>query len=283
MKITPEQQRIIDSLKCERVSDDLENLRIVEHFCSHRNDNIAHSLRNEAYEEDEKGVIAYYVVKHPNGNILFFFSLKCGMLYDQFINDRNMLLFKEMGQYLENLSLQGDLTSEEKKIVEAIKEKLRSHKGVTKSDLDRMPKKEHGIIVDLEKEFNENITHVGSTYSGIELVHFCANDNARKDWEELQIEQRLGFVVFWQFIVQKVLECRKIIGCQYLFLFAADRTEDETLVSYYNDLNFNSSADRATVKPLYDLTCKFMFQEICHLAERRDFFFENFNRDEDAV
>ncbi len=282
MKITPEQQRIIGSLKCERVSDDLENLRIVDHFCSHRNDNIAHSLRNEAYGEDESGVVAYYVVKHPNGNILFFFSLKCGMLYDQFINDRNLALFKKMGRYLEDLSQQS-LTPEEKKIVETIKEKLRSHKGLTKSDLDNMPKKEHGIVVDWEREFNENITHVGATYSGIELVHFCANDNTRKDWEELQIEQRLGFVVFWHFIVPKVLECRKIVGCQYLFLFAADRTEDESLISYYNELNFKDSVDRATVKPLYDLTCQFMFQEICHLSKWRDSFFENFNRDEDAV
>ena len=36
-------------------------------------------------------------------------------------------------------------------------------------------------------------------------------------------------------------------------------------------------------KPLYDLTCKFMFQEICDLPESKDAFFENFNRDEDAV
>lgn len=283
MKITPEQQSIIDSLTCERLSDNPENLRIVDQFFSHRNDNIAHSLRNEAYEEDENGIIAYYVVKHPNGNILFFFSLKCGMLYDRFINDRNLVLFKKMGKHLEDLSKQDDLTPEEKEIVETIKEKFRSHKGLTKNDLEKMPKKDQGIVADWEKEFNENVTHVGSTYSGIELVHFCANDKTRTDWEELLIDQRLGFVVFWHFIVPKVLACREIVGCQYLFLFAADITEEESLISYYNELKFCDSTDRATVKPLYDWTCKFMFQEICDLPKSRSAFFENFNRDEDAV
>lgn len=37
--------------------------------------------------------------------------------------------------------------------------------------------------------------------------------------------------------------------------------------------------ERATVKPIYDLSCEFMYQETKTLAERRHFFFENFNSD----
>jgi len=35
--------------------------------------------------------------------------------------------------------------------------------------------------------------------------------------------------------------------------------------------------------PIYDFTCKFMYQEIAELEEKRMKFYENFNHDEDAV
>lgn len=35
--------------------------------------------------------------------------------------------------------------------------------------------------------------------------------------------------------------------------------------------------------PIYDFTCKFMYQEILGLDNKRMKFFDNFNHDEDAV
>ena len=63
MRITDEQLKLLDSLRCERLSSDEMNLRLVETFINYRNDSIANVLRNEAYEEDEHGSVAYYVVK----------------------------------------------------------------------------------------------------------------------------------------------------------------------------------------------------------------------------
>ena len=71
MRITKEQQQILDSLRCERLSSDDVNFRIVDSFHNYRNDSIADVLRNEAYSEDEHGSVAYYVVKHESGEILF--------------------------------------------------------------------------------------------------------------------------------------------------------------------------------------------------------------------
>lgn len=42
-------------------------------------------------------------------------------------------------------------------------------------------------------------------------------------------------------------------------------------------LNFDRDEERATVKPIYDLSCEFMYQETKDLAERRQDFFDNFN------
>ena len=39
--------------------------------------------------------------------------------------------------------------------------------------------------------------------------------------------------------------------------------------------------ERATVKPIYDLSCEFMYQETKDLEDRRTQFFENFNPDKE--
>lgn len=82
MQITEEQKRILDSLTCERLSSNPGNLRDVENFCNRRNGSLEHTLKDTAYEEDEANHIAYYLIKDAKGNILFYFSLKCGILYD---------------------------------------------------------------------------------------------------------------------------------------------------------------------------------------------------------
>ena len=71
------------------------------------------------------------------------------------------------------------------------------------------------------------------------------------------------------------------MGCEYLFLFAADLSESHTLFDYYqNQMGFADESEKATAKPLYDLSCKFMYQEARTLETRRLEFFDNFNNEE---
>lgn len=284
MRITAEQRARIDSLYCERLSSNSENLRLVDDFVNSRNSSISNTLQNEAYEEDETGKVAYYVVKNIEGRILFYFSLKCGMLYDSFIDHRSLQLLNKLMTYLDEISTKEKLTYEESLIVNKFREKLRSHKGLTKKEIEQIPKKGGTILEDLEKEIGENVTHVGSTFSGIELVHFCSNENTRDFWKESVEGQKLGVVVFWKFVVKEVLEAMKHVGCQYLFLFAADKTDDEELVAYYRDnLYFKEAEDVATAKPIYDLTCKFMYQDTEKLLSEQEYFFEHYNVDSDEA
>ena len=73
MKITEEQKALLESLRCERLASNQDNMRIVENFFNRRNPSLVNTLQNEAFEEDEDGSIAYYVVKDAKGHILFFF------------------------------------------------------------------------------------------------------------------------------------------------------------------------------------------------------------------
>ena len=271
----------IEFLSCERLSSNNDNFRLVDTFFNRKNDGIADTLRNEAFSEDEEGNTAYYLVKHRNGDILFFFSLKCGLLYDQFLDTRQLKLISDLNQYLDEISADEQLSESDRKLIDVMREKLRTRKGISKADLERLPKKGSTIFEDLEKEFNESITRVGQTFSAIELVHFCANDAAEDLWKSMNSPQPLGAVVFWGFVVPIIEDIRQKVGCQYLFLFAADLSKGEKLVKYYSDqLNFEIPTDLATAKPIYDFSCKFMCQEVKDLASARQAFFDNFNPDE---
>lgn len=281
MKITKEQREKIDTLTCERLSyQDLSLISKLDesYFYNEKNDGIAQTLRNEACEEDEANKKAYYIIKDSDNDVLFFFSLKCGLLYDHYIDGRFFEYLKDMSTYIESILQDEEISEEELKIVEEIKEKIRTTKGLTKTDIQRIPKKGDTVFDDLEKEFNESITHVGETYSGIELVHFCTNDSMSEKITGMNLGNRLGVIVFWEFVVKIVIETMKLVGCEYLFLFAADKSEDEDLISYYrSQLGFEDASERSTAKPVYDFTCKFMYQSIKDIKQRQELFFNNYN------
>ena len=132
-------------------------------------------------------------------------------------------------------------------LIEEIRESVRSRKGILKSDLNKIQKKDN------------------------------------KDLKRLGFFPSFGAIVFWHFLVPKVLEVRKHIGCHYLFLFAADTSEDESLIRYYKSLRFTDAGEHGAVIPLYDWTCRFMYQEISSLEDGQRSFFNDFNRDDDDV
>lgn len=282
MRITKEQQEILDSLVCERLSRNPDNFREIDQFFNSRNDKLVDRLLNEAYSEDENDKIAYYLVKDKEGHILFYFSLKCGQLYDKHLDFDLFRLLGELYDGLLKMKSEPDISQEDSVAIDKILEEIRSRKGVLMEDLKKITKKNKSIE-DFEKVFKDESDKVGATFSGIEIVQFCLNENCLDYWENYSINQKLGVVVFWQFIVPIIIKIKEWIGCEYLFLFAADDSEDENLVNYYKSwLKFESSDERSAATPVYDLTCKFLYQETSSLEEKREAFFYDFNPD-DAV
>lgn len=287
LAIFPQQLEAIRSLRIQRVSQ-LPNSILGKldesYFYNTINDNVAQTLRNEASEEDLHNTKAYYVILDQDNDVLFYFSLKTGLLYDKYIDVRNWKNLNKLIQDLDLISKEKDYTPEELAIVNEIREKMRSMKGLTKADIERIPKKGNTVFEDIEKEFNEHVTHVGATYSGIELVHFCSNENLSTKIQSLNLGHKIGVVVFWTFVVDIVLKVMKHIGCEYLFLFAADSSADEDLIHYYSSqLQFKNQQDVSTAKPIYDFTCRFMYQPLSDLECRRKLFFDNYNLSPDEV
>ena len=176
MRITSEQVALLESLKCERLSSNPNNMRLVDNFFNRRNSSLVYTLQTEAMEEDTEGSVAYYVIKDKDENILFFFSLKSGSLYDSHLDTNLIKLLKSLNTFVQNSLSDPDLSDKQKADLNSFQEKIRSHKGITQYDLDNLPKKKEDLFADLERELNRNVTHVGKTYSSIELVHFCANN-----------------------------------------------------------------------------------------------------------
>ena len=283
MRITESQQRILESLCCERLSSNEDNFQLVDDFYNGRNPSIVQTLQNEAFEDDLQHRIAYYVVKDANGHILFYFSLKCGLLYDEFLEGDRLLDMKAFYEHIFQLSKDPSLNGTDKEAIEALLEKARTKKGLKKMEVARALRLSPDSA-EISKIFGDNNKNVGKTFAGVEIVHCCVNDAYRTIWDRTGIQQKLGTVVFWQFIVPKVLELMKIVGCEYLFLFAADLSEDADLVNYYIDnLQFADANEHNAATPMYDFACRFLCQKTCTLEERRNAFFEDFNHDEEMV
>lgn len=279
MRISTEQEWLVNSLWCERLASNDGNLRQVDEFYCRRNESLAETLQNEAYEDDENGSTAYYLVKdRKDGNILFYFSLKSGVLYDQHIDENSIKIVKKINLFVQDIVKQSDLTDEQYKAVARFLEKVRTHQGVSIDDLKLLPKKNETLFEELEAELNHEITHVGKTYSGIELVHFCKNNACDELIRGFGLPRNFGEVVFWKFVVPKIVEARERIGIQYFFLFAADMSYERKLVRYYSDfLHFQEDDMRTTVMPVYDFACKFMYQPTVDLGNYQESFWENFN------
>lgn len=290
-QITEEQRAIIKCFTCERLTHNPENHSLISGFSNKKGHSLVWYLQNKAWQEDSECQTAYYLVKNPANEIVLFFSLKCGALFDPL--DENSI--EESAQQLQKLLkvIQGiNGEGQERELAIQLLERFRSGQDISIEQVKRRIKvnaKMTGELLrdlnqDKKSEGNEQIIRVGHTYPGIELVHFCSNDLAKDQWGTYGINHPMGEVLFWEFIPPIIDDILKYVGCQYLFLFAADTSEDGSLINYYDvALKFKQPTEIGTNKPRYDFCCQFMCEEISELKRNRQTYFDNFNPDTDDV
>ena len=273
-RITDRQMALLDSLVCERLSAHPEsNIALLASFEKDPNGRIGplSHLQLKGAEEDAINSVAVYLVKDRHGRGLFAFSLKCGELYDQ--------------------------VSEEIEAVKSLKKAFFDHeeiRGLPYSEKasrfrkfchDKLVKPQHVELVlkmfkDLSSGKEGRIKHVSKTISGILLVDFCKNFGASEDWKKLGLgtDRPMGEILFWKFVAPIVVNASKIVGCEYMFLYAADLTEDGQLINYYSgSLNFKREHEFGTNKPTYDLLCPLMSQRVSDMELYMNVYFDNFN------
>ena len=268
--ITPEQVDILNSFTCERLTANPMNLHKIQNFLSYRGPGLVNALRNFGWEADRSGTTAYYVIKNSVGQIVMFFSLKCGSLFDPGYVKRFAEEFSET-QHLWNMwnqARRGDEAAQQYLVeLEGLLGKEEFDKRLRTLETDFIVQRSmyREIKADKRNEPSDKIIRVDKAHAAIELVEFCANDRTRSSWEAAFNDQlvtrrnTMGKVFFWWFIVPKMIEISKLIGCEYAYLFAADDDPDGTLVQYYEEaLHFKKLTHLGTVKPYYDMHCFFM-------------------------
>ena len=298
--ITDAQKKILNSFTCERLTSDPANLALIQYFSSRRGGGLVDNLKRSGWSADTKGTVAYYVVKNPQGQIVLFFSLKCGVLFDPKFVAEFMDHFKDTEvQKKWHAYLRGDPSTY--RYFTAIRQEMGEQEF---SRLIYDLQTYDWIKKDKRNEPNPMIIRVQEGHSAIELVEFCANDRTKSCWKTYGMEpNRMGEVLFWWFIVPKMLEISQLIGCEYAFLFAADKTPDGFLVRYYEEaFHFRKMNHLGTVKPFYDMNCYFMGKRLRTVTDETvedqdisdddDFygldyyqkmFFDNFNLSMDAA
>lgn len=289
MKITEEQKKILDELACERLRDNPNSSTLIQNFENEKGALIVDYLKQYGLKEDLEGSTAFYIVRNKSNDVLMFFSLKCGELFEPLFDEAEI----EAG-YEEHLliiqALHNVESDEEAKTraIEKIKE-VSEAKGISMQTAlnlilrETKTKQRMLKVLSREKEAEENdkVARVSKTYPGIELVHFCTNDNAKDIWKTYGLGHSMGEVIFWEKIVPKFFEVQNIVGCEYAFLFAADLSEDRTLINYYDvSLKFEIDVEVGTNKPFYDFKCAFMCQKLSAMKQNREKYFNDFNIDE---
>lgn len=293
MKITAEQEKILDQFKCERLSSNEENKELIKNFVNIRGSGLVDYLKEDAWEEDSEGITACYLIKAPNGKPCFFFALKCGALFEPLDEEALRKEYREIEKFLKLLQDSSEKNPDREEILKGL-EQIRIKRNTTLEDVKNLimgnaqrKKRRHKRLLDLletdkRREGSRPIQRVGSTFPGIELTHFCSDDNEKKIWDTYGFRFTMGEVFFWKYIAPIFIDIQKYVGCQFAFLFAADKTPDGTLTNYYNvSLKFSKLTNVGTNKPVYDFCCEFMSQEVKNLKEQRERFFENFNIDND--
>lgn len=116
-----------------------------------------------------------------------------------------------------------------------------------------------------------------ASYPAVELKLFGINDTARAYWASLGLPKhiRMGETLFWLKVVETLEAMHKYVGCQYVYLFAADKEAEGKLVQYYRvRLKFKSDANLSANKPQFDWQSQFLYQSIEELFEQKNRFRE---------
>ena len=260
MKITEDQKKLLGNLICERLTDNPKNINLIENFSSEKGTLIVKYFKENGLNEDKNNTTAFYVIKTKEDEILMFFSLKCGELFDFDVE--------------ELLIIQQNIINEKKT------SSFQKNEQIKKETIQCLYNVFNSTKNDKKKEKNSHVSRDHKTFSGVQLVHFCSNDNMKYIWKKFGIHDRrtMGEVFFWYFIAPKFFEVQKIVGCEYAFLFAADYSQDGVLQNYYNtSLKFEFDNNVGVNKPLYDFSCIFMSQKLNDMKKNRENYFNNFN------
>ncbi|MCM1049429.1 MAG: hypothetical protein NC433_13495 [Clostridiales bacterium] len=257
-----------DNFYVERLTSKAENKNLIKAFeAPKKGIMLEWYLHQKAWNDDLEGETKVYLIKDKNDFLVAFFSIKCGLLYDsheyeKLKGDELEFVNLVIEQYEMNLSDKDDI----------IQAYYVCYEQITDERKDKLLEIAYQRYYAAEEERTSNdgryIKRVHETFSAMEIAHFCKNIHYKYNIDDMQ-GVSLGAGLFWEKIIPKIKEAICIVGCKYLYLFAADNSDYEqvrSLIRYYkDDFKFDEIQGLMIIKPDYDSKCQAMIQDVSEI------------------
>lgn len=278
---TEERRKYFSRFKYEVLTSKPENKDLISEFVSKKANNSLESYikdENKAWTEDFSGETRVYLIKDESENVALFFSVKCGLLVGENLDEKLPEEYQDFVDAIIAVKREGD--------DEAIRQMYDAGLSMYGEYTDRLFEIADKCL-DTKTEAteigqSENTINVPNCISAIELRHLCKNENFHIP-DDLGVP--LGFGLFWEVIVPIIIDITKQVGCKYIYLFAADKTEEiektelRKLISYYKTvLKFSECGEGIKlVKPEYDNHCYGLIQKVTELEVNREAVWHEFS------
>lgn len=327
--IAKQKKYLADNLIVESLRTYESNQKEVKQFSQSKHGNkIADYLNNDAWKDDGDNNTKVFLVRdRKTRKIAYYYALNCGILYKELRQMKMSLVEK---QCVENLiialrrSHESGLSSMEMEAAnnllsnaydsfgKKISNTDRAYEllGYAQSKADEKEEREEAAQESGEREF---VKDVQETYPAIDIKFLCKEASYDPG---ISLDFKFGVYVFWEIIVPHILKISELVGCKYVYLFAADNSErkilgemEETtvmyskdcetdaeekvveneqnglkkLVAYYiNDLKFRpvtGFSDYTILKPRFERTCYTLIQEVAELPHKRELIWASHDSD----
>lgn len=286
---------------------------------------IAEYLKTEAWDDDSNNNTRVFLVRDKSTRkIAYYYALNCGILYKElntiqmtYIEEdcvekliRALRRIGEKGLDEANLEAANNLLSEAYALFdEKIKDSDRTTVLVNYAQEQAEIKDEREEAADQtgDSEFTKNVQE---TYPAIDIKFLCRDANYQPG---IELGFKFGVYVFWEIIVPHILKISELVGCKYVYLFAADnseavKTDEQTemqvmysqeydmdseedveskseenvkkLVSYYiNNLKFRPVSEYTILKPHFERRCYTLIQDVSELSHKRELIWSSHDED----
>ena len=276
-------------------------------------------LNNDAWNDDINNDTKVFLVRDKKTRkIAYYYALNCGILYKE-LNTIEMSVVEhecveKLVKAIKRNNSEGLSKEEQDAAYELLgdayalfDEKIEDSERVTvlishaQEQAEMKKEREEASSQISDSEFVKNVQE---TFPAIDIKFLCKDGNYKPD---IEIGFKFGVYVFWEIIVPHILKISELVGCKYVYLFAADNSEiqkadaqmdnaiiyskeydmdleedildkesssDEDvkkLVSYYiNNLKFRPVSEYIILKPHFERTCYTLIQDVADLQHKRE-------------
>ncbi len=323
MKLSIDEQKkfLAERLEIEPLRQAESNQEEIKSFVqAAKGDRISDYLINHAWCDDGTRDTKVFLIRDSvTKEIAFFFAINCGILFSELniwnIGEKEKPAFDKYVTAVLKLKSPG-LNETETDKANALYDEALGEMWECIKDPDRvscllsLADEKVQMLEEKREALSEtgeadHVQQVQETFPAIDIKFFGRNKNYQP---VVDLDFKLGVYVFWEMLVPHLLEIAEKVGCKYIYLFAADNTENEKiqeaplwtqdydpddeeeeledeelhkLVNYYiNELKFRYVSKYKILKPHYERRCYTLVQEVDNLQANRELVWQSHMVDE---